>query len=507
MNITRENARKEHNECVLFIVLFLCVLGIVHHIPLTVDDNGFRNLSFTSFSEAFDFLVHYGNGRFLGNGGIIFLMHHLLISDLIRAAVIAGIAMLLPKALGIKGQEYALLSLFLLLSISPGIFGQTYSWMSGFQNYVPPVFLFIISIILIRYGNNGKKSIIIMRYSLILLSGVLMQFYIEHSSCLNFLIAFVMTVWSFRKRKQSFLGCFMLLIGTFIGLLLMFFATLFVAPTIHGGVDSYFFGGIGLFFRGILRNAVLLYGMYTENVIAIVMLSSLLMTIMYHERLKISRKIIIIISVGLTIPNLIFIGIRLSGLSPWYGKLALFESGLLLVAFLWYSLISAFAFYQLEKTTRSREIRLSGLMYFAAHVCIMPVLFVWPVGYRCLFHSSVMMFGAILFLVKELKVEKPQFSGNNRVTFIAIALLATTVINLTAVFADIRRMVKIREEYLEMAAKTGSYKAAYFTIPSPYIHESWYDDHVHNVIIDGHSLQLEIVPADVWFRMYYYEYS
>ncbi len=502
-----DNNRKKTKDLAIYAVLFLCVFGILHHIPLSIDDRGFQNTSFATYKDALDYLIRFGNGRFLGNGGIIFLMHHLVIGDIVRAAVIAGIAALLPKTLRINGPEYPLFTLFLLLSISPGIFGQTYSWMSGFQNYVPPVFLFIVSIILIRDEKHREKGFVFVRDAVILFIGIIMQFYIEHSSCLNLLAAVVITVLSFRKRKQMFTGSLMLLIGTFIGLFLMFFATIFLAPMIHGGVDSYFSGGINSLIRGMLRNAVLLFGMYTENAVAIVVLSSLLLIVATKVKMQIGRQTKMSICLGLVIPSLYFLCNLFVGLSPWYGKLTLIESGLLFLMFLWYTFTAVFAFYKLGKETESKEVKAAGFMFLAALFCIFPVLFVWPVGYRCLFHSSVMLFGSVLLLIKELDLKMPYLFSKNKATIVAVLLLTTIVVSLTAVFSDIRQMASIRGEYLKKMADSGAEKVAFFTIPSPYIHELWNEDTEHFAIVKGRTVQLEILPADVWFRKLYYKYS
>ena len=113
---------------------------ILHRLPLAVDDFGFQQIS---AEEAIQYLLGYGNGRLLGNSGIIFLTHHLFVADVLRAMTLSGIAILLPAVLQLKNRVLPWLSMLLILTISPGVFGQTYSWMSGFQNYVPPVFLFL----------------------------------------------------------------------------------------------------------------------------------------------------------------------------------------------------------------------------------------------------------------------------------------------------------------------------------------------------------------------------
>ena len=491
----------------MFLVLFLCTLLILHHIPLTVDDLGFQKKHFETNLDAMNHVIFYGNGRFFGNGGLIFLMHHLLLGDIIRAAVIAGLAMILPAVLKSETPVFPILTLFLLLSISPGIFGETYSWMSGFQNYVPPVFLFLCTLFLIQKGTSRSVVVRILRYSIIFICGISMQFYIEHSSCLNCLAAFLLTVQSFRKHRETLVGSALLLIGNVIGLSIMLYATFFLVPVTHGDVGSYFSNGIPVLLRGVLRNAVLLSGMYTENAISLGLLSALLLVFLYHIRIQMSRKKQMLLCLGLTIPNICFIGVLISGISPWYGKLAFYESILLIAALLWYTVTVGFTFFLLIRANGEKEIKLAGFMLLAALVSVLPVLFVWPVGYRCLFHSSIMLFGSILLLTNALRLKQVSESRDKRLSIAAVALLTVTIISLTAVFSDIRRMVSVRDEYLREAASMGAETAAYFMIPSPYIHDYWNNKFEHVQIIKGKEIILEILPADVWLQRYYYRYS
>ena len=37
--------------------------------------------------------------------------------------------------------------------------------------------------------------------------------------------------------------------------------------------------------------------------------------------------------------------------------------------------------------------------------------------------------------------------------------------------------------------------------------ENWNEETEHYRTIDGHQIRLRILPADVWFRMYYYHYT
>ena len=490
----------------LYGLLFLGTLAVLHHIPLTVDDLFFQNTSFSSAGEAFQYLLHFGNGRFLGNAGIIFLMHHLLLSDILRALVIAGLAVLLPKALKLEGAVYPLLTMFLLLCVSPGVFGEVYSWMSGFQNYIPPLLLFLCSVILL-HGKKESKFPEILRCGVLLLCGICMQLYVEHSSCLNCLFVALMALSCFRKKREYLLRSLILFLGTVIGLALVLSTTLLLPETVLGNKASYFSRGFGTLILGVVRNTVDLLGMFTENAAALVTLASLLLSSAYRVRARLSSKQKAVMLSGLLIPCLFFVNSLVSGLSPWYGKLALSESGLLVVTFLWYFAAAVYSFHLLYRLSGTEELRQACLMFAAAGVCFLPVLFVWPVGYRCLFHAYVLLLGSVLLLAKAFIRELSSEAAKKLVMTAAASMLVIAFLSLTAVFSDIRRMVAIRDEYLEEVSRSGADTAAYFLIPSPYIHDYWDDNFEHALIMNGKTLKLKITPADLWFQRYYYPYS
>ncbi len=47
----------------------------------------------------------------------------------------------------------------------------------------------------------------------------------------------------------------------------------------------------------------------------------------------------------------------------------------------------------------------------------------------------------------------------------------------------------------------------YFTIPSDYVYDYWNEEYTHRKQINGKTVELELIPADVWFRAYYYHYE
>ena len=118
-----------------------------------------------------------------------------------------------------------------------------------------------------------------------------------------------------------------------------------------------------------------------------------------------------------------------------------------------------------------------------------------------------MLFGAELSLAEDLMEYADPPKVKKMISEAMAAALAAAILCQTAVFTDIRRMVSIRDAWLEEQAEMGADSAAYFLLPTQYIYDIWNGENVHYATVGDRQIQLEILPADVWFRMYYYHYT
>ena len=505
--------RQEKENFFLFIVFSAICYLILHNLPLAVDDFGFQQLAFHSPGEALHYVLSYGNGRLLGNGGIIFLTHHLLIGDLLRAMLLSGIAVLLPVVLQIRNRSLAFLSMILILTVSPAIFGQTYSWLSGFQNYVPPIFLSLCGLRCLEKGGCCLSNSARICFSILgFLCALTMQLYIEHSSCINLCLAvFVMAaVWKRKEWKTYRLPASLFLAGAVLGTVLMGAVTLLSNPNIIEGTighTSYLFSGLAGLFYGIVRNGVLLLTMFSENAISLILLSALQTIQIMKNRALFSKREQFLYPLSMLLPAAVFLFQLLTGLHPWYGKLAVYESAWIILAWIFY--IAAYVVSRkklMTDTGKNENLPIADILSGFTVIAIIPLLLIWPIGYRCLLHSGIALIGAVLLLADETLMElKPERERLIRVTVASV--LAAVVICESMVFMDIRRMVSIRDASVEEQVRLGSDSAAIFLIPSPYIYEVWNEETEHYRTVDGHQVRLKILPADVWFRMYYYHYT
>ena len=498
--------KQKKGNGIIFALFFFTCLFILHDLPLALDDNGFMQLSFQSNVQALHYVLGYGNGRLLGNGGIIFLLHHRPLGDFVRAFLIAGIAMLLPTILQLKRKTYFFLSMFLTLGISPGIFGQSFSWMSGFQNYVPPIFLFLCGIRLIQLPKNRNRLCRIFAYILTFLCGLCMQLYIEHSTCINFLIATLLMTYVWREKEKSAFRrrAFTFFVASFIGLLLMLIIMQLHEPAGH---TSYFSGGFYGFLYGIVRNSTLLAGMFSENAIILMVIAFFHVVLLWRYKQSFSQieritGSILLLGTSSTLLLQLIVGFR-----PWYGKLLLAETAWTLVILVIYIIASVIIDIRIIKKQNNKKIRVSLVLSLLSLCGVLPLLVIWPVGYRCLFHSYILLCASGLLLCDEIIGNSENDVPSKIIRFGSFSALVAIVFCLSFLFTDIRRMQSIRDLYIKEELKNGSDKIAYFTIPSPYIHDVWNDEYEHFVASDENTAQLEILPADVWFRKYYYHYS
>ena len=202
--------------CFIFLSLLMCC------VPLVSDDLEFAALEFSGVSDLASYILHYGNGRVLGNLGSICLSQLPVLGIFVKAFIISGIIFLVPWVLGIRDATGYLLSFVLFMSIRPAFFGQVYTWTSGFQNYLPPIWSSLVIIALIqRYDSLVKRWAKAVFHGLILFLSITGQLYVEHCSLMNVLLA-AGFVYLRRKEGRRVSPAVNWLIGSVIGLGIMF---------------------------------------------------------------------------------------------------------------------------------------------------------------------------------------------------------------------------------------------------------------------------------------------
>lgn len=129
---------------------FLFFAFIMWCAPYSSDDVAFMGLSFDTLAGYLDYALHYGNGRLLGNLCAILLCHCKLLAVVVKAGVLASCVVMLPRLLNCTDRIGFFLSFILFILIEPAVFGEVYVWTSGFSNYMPPAWLTLMILCVLK---------------------------------------------------------------------------------------------------------------------------------------------------------------------------------------------------------------------------------------------------------------------------------------------------------------------------------------------------------------------
>ncbi len=209
-----------------------------------VDDIHF---SYGLYADSFSKLIHnvitYGNGRFLGNLCGMFFANHRILAALFRTAVLAGITECLQKLFCEKNLRHII---FIgVIVTSPYLFGDVIAWNSAFCNYIPPILLLLICLLLLKkYDYNKSKISIGIIYFVCIITSFCAQLFIEHNAIVNAFVFLVLSVFYFRKKDKKLFITILMLIASCAGGLVLVFAPHFIDnlnPDINPYIESFEF--------------------------------------------------------------------------------------------------------------------------------------------------------------------------------------------------------------------------------------------------------------------------
>ena len=235
MTLTAINSKKRHccAPLIIFLASFALYSFIAYCSPFTSDDYEFSAYSF-SFSELLNYVLHYGNGRFLGNISTLLIINNRFAQVVVKAAMMSSIIVLIPKVLGTTSPLAYLSSLLLFVGMSPRIVAQTFTWTSGFNNYTPPIFLSLLILYLFQMPRFRQGKYPLLLFPLVFLLGVSSQLYSEHTTITNICLAFFVLIHALRQKTHHVSLAVTWLTSALIGALIMF-----AIPRIFYVADNY----------------------------------------------------------------------------------------------------------------------------------------------------------------------------------------------------------------------------------------------------------------------------
>lgn len=480
----------------LFSFAFYCL--IMWCAPYSSDDLEFGTLPYTAFREYLQYVLEYGNGRFLGNFCAIWLTNSKAACVLVKAFVMAGTIVLLPAVLKLQDPSDYLLSFLLVTAIEPALFGEVYAWTSGFSNYMPPVWMSLVIVYLIqRSGGRSALGNAAVGFAVAVL-GIASQLFIEHSSGVNVLLALcAVAVYANRREKAAGVLSSVWLVAAVAGLAVMLFA-----PKVFHIEDNH----TDIYRSVHLNSIVALVVSCAKNVIqlsnhhfgpcTLPMCFGAFATV-YMTRNSRSRKANTRLYL-VTASSLIYLALSLTlSLDGYLGKSAIVQhviSGAF--AFVPY-VVWVVAAFRLEGKLR---IKMLALLAFAL-ISLAPLLVVTPIPTRVVFQAHVFVMLGALVCFAQIRPCFPM-GWSEAITKTGVALCLTLVVLLSSVFVSIHFMADIRENHIRRELEAGAEEIVIFSLP--YTYTTW--DHLwaqkfYNTT--GRDVVFSRIEFDTWMSDIY----
>lgn len=446
--------KREQKETLLGLSLLFVILFLLCRLFPLVGDDWYREALGANIHSPAELIreVAYRwsttNSRIFANILAFSAGSRPLLRELYQTSFTLALIALLGRVTGINGARGLMLWTAAVLALPLPIFSQIHSWAAGFFVFVPPTVLLLGCLAIVQpVIDGGELTEGRLRWAALFIMGFLQELAAEHSALFGICAAGALLIWYRLERKKWSPSLISMLTGCVLGA-----ALLFASPSYRligsGGTDYYktgLTGGLG----GLIQSAF-------RNLPTIARYFILDCPVLYW---------------CLTLLTLL-LGFRLRGALNWLLKavlaagclsLALLPAHRITAAFIWALALAAALFLWLpDRISRARTL----FFLFSALTAAGPLLFVNPIGPRCLLLSYVLLLAAAGSVLKALKPE----SLPKPATWLAPAALSLTALAVCfAVFVPIRRTELQRAEILEKAMASGAEKV---TVPA-YNNSRW----------------------------------
>lgn len=326
------------------------------------------------------------NGRILGNVLAYSAGSRPLLRDALRTGITLLLCALLARVSCLCSPAGLLLCAAAALALPRELFREVYPWAAGYFNYVPPVACLLAVLALAEeLFEDRPVSGGALRCALLFALGFAAQLFVENVTLCMLAAAAVLNLWHLlrHKRVSSALAC--CLLGAIGGAALLFASPSYLA--IFSGGGSYAAdvtrGLAGLFasaqenaptvFRFLLADCPVLYGSIAA-----------LLTLFFARARKCAADGALLAALLLGTAAL-----------PLRGVLALSDGAAAVLCLAWFLLAAIGTLRWTQGAVRAQTL----FLLFAALCAALPLLFVSPIGPRCLYASYLLVLAAALRLL------------------------------------------------------------------------------------------------------------
>ena len=496
-SIKRKSDNRKKAAIFVFFCCFVMFAAVGAFYSPASDDFYFMTFKDASFSTIFHNALYYGNGRLLGNLGAILICNSVFLNVIAKGIVLSGIAVLLPLLLNVQTGFGYILSALLFAGVSPSVFAQVYSWTSGFQNYVPPIFLLIVCLLLIKYYPKNKVLSAVSYFGVAVL-GFCSQLYVEHNTVINIIIAAVTVFLCFFVSKKGRAKSVVWFVFTACGAAVMFMipklfkdSTTFMKDDYRKveivNADSFVNNCVNNLWYGLNLTAGNIVLLLTLGVISFLLLRRVKEESKRPKFISFVITVDVILSVMFLIYSFFFSASEsLLEYSVWGGIEFIPAIGILF--------IFIFALCLLKKSSLKWCSLICVVLGF---VSVAPFAVVSPFGSRGVFFFMFFLIVAALLAYSEASKSVDERTIKIAEKCGAAAVLAC-ILCVSMVSFDNYKYCKVREAYIEKKVNEKAQTIEVFKIPSEYSYSIdwgyWYC-HSYNEYGD---INFEFINWDIW---------
>lgn len=445
-----ERNRKRMGRILCAATLFAALFLLCRTFPI-VGDDWFREALGASLHSPADLLREVAarwatvNGRILGNILAYSAGSRPLLREGMRALFILALSWLLSKVTRLDGWQGLLFCAALALALPQEIFAQIYPWAAGFFNYVPPVVMLLACLELARpVLDGGTLEERPGRCAALFLLGFGQQLFIENNTLYALCASFVLLVWYWLERKRWSPCLLAFFLGCILGAALLFASPSYRLISGEGGAyQSGLGGGIAGLLSTAKTNLPEIAKYYILKCPVLYWALTLLALILWRSGVRkgwTDRLLAAVLILGCL--DLGYVQVKpMTAAVVW---------GLALTLALW-------------RWSPDRICRAWTLfLWLSAAVAAGPLLFVNPIGPRCLFLSYTLMLAAAIVMLQALE------PGRWLRPLAAAALLGVLGFYFN-IFLPLHQVEVQRTQVIQNALSSGAHEAV---IPA-YDHKGW----------------------------------
>lgn len=406
--MTKSKTTKSDKRLVVFYAAFFILFAAVMYLsPHTADDAYYDYLNMTNPYKIFHFAAGYGNGRVLGNLLAVVLCKSQLLAAVVRSAFVSALVYFIVRLADNKKEHTEVLTLstmLLTVGVDGLFFGEVFAWISGFSNYIPPMVLTLICLCLIKERNRKAMPFSARLLTLveILVFASAGQLFTESNTLNSVLLAVVVLVYCFFKRRDKLVFSVTYLLGTGLGTGVMLFARRFVHDK-DGIYQTVNYSSQLDSISGLLVNVRDIYSKFVcwlpKFFLLYIMLSAVLLVLVYKGSKSLSKKLTSFVTFSLcAYPLYSVLASVLDNGNFANDKMKYIYMAFTTLLFLMY-VISLFICSSLFE--KGKAIAYDFLVAFALFTSAYFVV-LYPVNPRCIYYSYVVFEVAFCFVLDNI---------------------------------------------------------------------------------------------------------